>query len=62
MTHQNRHNLPMESLFSYAIVFLFIFIALSSKVYGFENESIIDKSQILIANKYAKRYCCAKAD
>jgi len=62
MTHQKRHNLRMKSLFSYAIVFLFIFIGLSSKVYGFENESIIDKSQILIVNKYAERYCSAKAD
>ena len=52
----------MNSFFSYAIAFLFIFIALSSQVHGFENESILDKSQILIANKYAERFCSAKAD
>tara|TARA_Y100001968_G_C18968940_1_gene531347 strand:- start:153 stop:500 length:348 start_codon:yes stop_codon:yes gene_type:complete len=52
----------MKSFFSYAIGFLFILILLSSQVYGFENESILDKSQILIANKYAERFCSAKAD
>ena len=52
----------MKSLFSYAIAFLFIFIALSPQVHGFENESILDTSQILIANKYAERFCSAKAD
>ena len=52
----------MKSLFSYALAFLFIFIALSSQVLSFENESILDKSQIIIANKYAERFCSAKAD
>ena len=52
----------MKSLFSYAIAFLFIFIALSSQVHGFQNKSILDKSQIIIANKYAERFCSAKAD
>ena len=52
----------MKSLFSYALAFLFIFIALSSQVLGFENESILDKSQIIIANKYAESFCSAKAD
>ena len=52
----------MKNLFSYAIAFLFIFSALSSQVHGFENESILDKSQMLIANKYAERFCSAKAD
>ena len=52
----------MKSFFSYAIAFLFIFIALSSQVLGFENESILDKSRIIIANKYAERFCIAKAD
>ena len=28
----------------------------------FQNESILDKSQIIIANKYAERFCSAKAD
>ena len=52
----------MKSFFSYAIAFLFILIALSSQVHGFQNESILDKSQIIIANKYAERFCSAKAD
>ena len=52
----------MKNLFSYVLESFFIFIALSSKVNGYENESILDKSQILIANKYAERFCSAKAD
>ena len=52
----------MKNLFSYALAFLFIFIALSSKVNGYENESNLDKSQIIIPNKYAERFCNAKAD
>ena len=52
----------MKSFFSYAIAFLFIIIALSSKVSSYENESILDKSQIIIANKYAERICNSKAD
>ncbi|WP_269617132.1 hypothetical protein [Prochlorococcus marinus] len=42
----------MKSFLSYAIALLFIFIELSSQVHGFENIFILDKSQILIANKY----------
>ena len=52
----------MKSLFIYALAFFFIFIALSSKVSSYENESILDKSQIIITNKYAERFCNAKAD
>ena len=52
----------MKSFFSYAIAFLCIIIALSSQVHAFQNESILDKSQIIIANKYAERFCSAKAD
>ena len=61
-SHQSWHDRRMKSFFSYAIAFLFIFIALSSQVHGFQNESILDKSQIIIANKYAERFCSAKAD
>ena len=61
-SHQKRHDKRMKSFFSYAKAFRFIFIALSSQVHGFENESILDKSQIIIANKYAERFCSAKAD
>ena len=52
----------MKSLFRYALAFFFIFIALSFKVHAFENESILDKSQIIIEKKYAERFCSAKAD
>ena len=52
----------MKRFFSYAIAFLSIFIAFSTQVHGFENEPILDTSQILIANKYAERFCSAKAD
>ena len=52
----------MKSLLSYVLVFLFIFITLSFKVHASENESILDNSQIIIANKYAERFCSAKAD
>ena len=52
----------MKSLFNYALAFLFIFVAFSSKVNGYENESILDKSQIIIAKKYAESFCIAKAD
>ena len=37
-------------------------MALSFKVYASENESALDKSKILIADKYAQRFCNAKAD
>tara|TARA_B100000579_G_C22103845_1_gene520079 strand:- start:82 stop:444 length:363 start_codon:yes stop_codon:yes gene_type:complete len=52
----------MKNFLVYAISFILIFITLSSKVQGFENESYLDKSQIIIANKYAERFCTAKAD
>ena len=52
----------LKSFFNYALVFLSVFIALSSKVHGYEIESILDKSQIIIANKSAESFCSAKAD
>ena len=52
----------MKNLISYALAFLIIFIALSSKVSGYEKESILDKSKIILTNKYAERFCNAKAD
>ena len=61
-SHQSWHDRRMKSFFSYAIACRFIFNGLSSQVHGVENESILDKSQIIIANKYAERFCSAKAD
>ena len=52
----------MKTLLSLVLVFHFLFIILSPKVNGYENESIPDKSQMIIENKYAERFCSAKAD
>ena len=52
----------MKSLFSYALAFLLILNVSTSKVHASENESILDESQIIIANKYAERFCSAKTD
>ena len=52
----------MNKLFSYAVKFLLISIALSSKVNADEAEFRLNKSQITIANRYADRFCSAKAD
>ena len=52
----------MKNFFSYVLTFLFIFFVLSFNVHASENETILKKSQIIIANKYAERFCSAKAD
>ena len=63
MLVQNKWNdLIMKSLLCYAIGFLLISIALSPKVIAAEADFSLDKSQITIANKYADRFCSAKAD
>ena len=62
MPRQSCHNEFMKYLFYYALAFLLVVIALSPKVQADENESIINKSQLINANKYAERYCSAKAD
>ncbi len=62
MTHYKWNNSFMKSLFIYVLVVLLIFNAPSSKVHASENEEILNKSQIIITNKYAERFCSAKAD
>ena len=52
----------MKSFCCYAVGFLLISIALSSNVNASEAEFSLNKSQITIANKYADRFCSAKAD
>ena len=52
----------MKSLFCYILVVLLIFNASSSKVHASENEGMLNKSKIIITNKYAEKYCSAKAD
>ena len=52
----------MKDLFRYVLAFLLFFITHSFKVHASENEFILDKPQMIIANKYAERFCSAKAD
>tara|TARA_Y100001968_G_C19330608_1_gene704087 strand:- start:369 stop:773 length:405 start_codon:yes stop_codon:yes gene_type:complete len=52
----------MKRLFCSAIVILLVFNFCISKAHALENKSNLNKSQILILNKYAERYCSAKAD
>tara|TARA_Y100001968_G_C18899944_1_gene500220 strand:- start:184 stop:528 length:345 start_codon:yes stop_codon:yes gene_type:complete len=52
----------MKTLIINVLSFLIIFNALSSKVHSIENESLVDKTQIIITNKYAENFCNAKAD
>ena len=62
MTHQNRRNNNIQSSFIYALAILLIFNLSSYKVHASENETTLNKSKIIIANKYAERFCSAKAD
>ena len=52
----------MKGLFRYAISLLLIFSSFSLEIHGSEDRSIHDKTQVIIANKYAERYCSAKAN
>ena len=52
----------MKSFFRYALALLFFIISLSFKVYASENQSILDESKIIIANKYAERFCSTKVN
>ena len=52
----------MKKLLSYALAVLLIFSYGSAKVYPLDNESTLNKSKIIIHNKYAETFCNAKAD
>ena len=52
----------MKTLFIFALEFLLIFNLNSDKIQALENEDSINKSEIIIINKYAERFCSAKAD
>ena len=52
----------MKNLFSLALVFLMICILFFQKVNASENEYIANNSQIIIAKKYAEKFCSAKDD
>jgi len=62
MTKERWHNSLMKSLLIYALALLLIFNLSSSKVHASENESILNQSQLKVANKYAERFCSDKAD
>ena len=52
----------MKSLFICALSLLMIFNQFSFKFNAIENRAILNKSKIIIANKYADRFCHAKAN
>ncbi len=61
-TQQKRHNSTMIKLLTYAIAVLIVLNMSSTQVHADENESNKNKSQIIIANKYAEKFCSAKSD
>ena len=52
----------MKNFINYVLALFFVFNFYSSKVIAISKESIPNKSQILIAKKYAEKYCTAKDD
>ena len=54
--------LTVKKILSNALVISIILIIVSIKVYAYEEESFSNRSQIIILNKYAERFCSAKAD
>ena len=52
----------MKRLFIFGLAVFFIFNVFSLKVHASGNEAIPNKSQIIITNKYADKFCSAKAD
>ena len=52
----------MKFFFNYALVVFLILNMTSSKVHATENNRILNKSRIIIANKYAERFCSAKVN
>ena len=54
--------LTVKKILSNALVISIILIIVSIKVYAYEEKSFSNRSQIIILNKYAERFCSAKAD
>ena len=50
----------MKDLLSYVLLFILLLNFPSYKVLASEKESKLDKSQLVIINKYAERFCSAK--
>tara|TARA_Y100001968_G_C19073798_1_gene579698 strand:- start:23 stop:373 length:351 start_codon:yes stop_codon:yes gene_type:complete len=52
----------MKSLLHYLLSLLLIFGLSSFSVNATENEEIIKNHEMIVANKYAERFCSAKSD
>ena len=52
----------MKTLFIFALAFLLIFNFYTYKIQALENEDSINKEELIVFNKYAERFCSAKAD
>ncbi len=52
----------MKKLFCFALTVILISLLVSSKIYALEIEESLNKSQEITTDKYADRYCSAKAD
>ena len=50
----------MKKLFNYIITLFLLLHFYSSEVFALKTESILNKSQLIITNKYAERFCNAK--
>ena len=62
MAHQKWHNSVIKSLISYVLAVWLIINGSSSKVDASKNEGILNKSEIIITNKYAEWFFSAKDD
>ena len=52
----------MKTIFIFVMAFFIIFNASNLKVIASEEDSNLNESQIIIANKYADRFCSSKND
>ena len=52
----------MKKLFYLALIVILISFQFTYKLYALESEADLNKSQAIIINKYAERFCNAKAD
>ena len=52
----------MKKLFCFALTVILLSLLVSHKIYALEIEESLNKSQEITTDKYADRYCSAKAD
>ena len=50
----------MKNLFNFVIVLLLLISLYSSNVSALEKEPFLNKSQMIVSNEYAEKYCSAK--